>query len=188
MADEDGNENGNENSGGDDTKETPKQLREKLTAANAKNKELAGKLLVHESGLSHLNPKQIQAVLKMHDEDKDMTPESLKSVAEELGYNTEAPKGNKNEGGDEGNNGQQNQNQDGSQNNNGNQNDLDDDLIVPLNNMEAIERANRAANRQSQGDTDFHTKLMNAKSAEEVEGLIRNEGHKVGIVHEWDVE
>lgn len=190
MAVDDGNENGNENGETEEPKETPKALRQKLEAANAKNKELSGKLLIHESGLSHLKPKQIQAVLKMHDEDKDMTPDSLKAVAEELGYSTEVLKGNSKKEGDEGE-GQPNQDgsQNGNQNNNGNQDDNlneDGDLVIPLNNMDAIERANRRSNTTS--DTDFATKMNSAKSQAEIEALIRSEGHKVGIVHEWDVE
>lgn len=187
MADNDGSDDGNENGGGEETKETPKALRQKLEAANAKNKELAGKLLIHESGLSHLNPKQIQAVLKMHDEDAEMTPESLKDVAKELGYTTEAPKGNQNEGGNEDEGQQNQQNQNGNQNGNQNENE-DGDLVIPLNNMEAIERANRAAQRTTGGESDFTTKMNAAKSTEELEALIRSEGHKVGIVHEWDVD
>lgn len=158
-------------------KNTGKVLREKLETTLTENQVLKGKLLVYESGLGHLNERQQRAVIREASEDgKELTAELLKEVARDLGY-AEPPKPEpKNDG--------EGANQDGQGGNDGDEQVTVEDA---LNSMDAIERASR----QSLPDNDpnsFQNKLMAARSSAEVEALIKREGHKVGIVHETDVD
>lgn len=179
MADGD-EETGGE--GGEETgappKETGKQLREKLETALSQNADLAGRLAIHDAGLSHLSEKQRRAVVRDAGEDgKEVTADTLKAAAKELGFATEAPKekaegegGNENEGGE-------------GVNNNGDETEVEEALTS----FEAIERARR----RSVPDTDpqsFENRMKATKSTAEAEALIKREGHKVGIVHEHDID
>lgn len=179
MADDDGNGTGTEGEGEPKPKESGKELRTKLEGALAKNAELEGRLAVHEAGLAHLSEKQRKAVIRdVQDDGKELNAETLKAAAKDLGYTTEAPKpkseGEGNEGGNEGGEG-------------GAGDGTPDPTEEALDGFDAIDRARRQA-VPNDDPTSFEHRINNAKSKEEVEALVRKEGHKVGIVHEWDVD
>lgn len=179
MADDDettteGNEGG---------KETPKQLRNKLETTLSENAELKGKLLIYDAGLGHLTEKQRKAVVRDASESGgEVTADMLKASAKELGFpetlktETETPKPG--EGGEQ--NGQGNERNDGGEGN-------DADTVDALTSMDAIEQAQRRTVTTA-ADGSFADKMSKATTQADVEALIRSEGHKVGIVHEWDVE
>ena len=178
MADENDNDAGSgdgagEGSEGDGKKSPGKQMREKLETTLAENVELKGKLLVHEAGLSHLTPKQRNAAIRDATEDgAELTVDSLKKSANELGF-PEQPKQTTNGEGDK----------DGDKaKDDGEGNEPD-----PETGLEAIEMAQRRV-PTTPADGSFEQKIANAKSQEEVEALIRSEGHKQGIVLEADIE
>lgn len=172
MADGDGNDNGDEGSEGEQPKETGKQLRTKLEETLAKNANLEAKVLIHESGLSHLTEKQRQAAIRdVREDGKEVTADTLKAAAKELGFpETPVVEKAEGEGGGEGGEGEGG-------------NAAED----ALNSYDAIDRARRAA-VPSDDPTSFEFRVKNAKSAAEVEALVRSEGHKVGIVHEHDID
>lgn len=184
MADDNGEENGNGN--GAENQEQQQQteggvLRKKLTDTLEENQTLKGKLLIHESGLGHLNEKQRNAVVREAQESgSDLTPELLKTAAKELGYQTEAPKQDQNKGQEQGGD-------DGGNNGQVEVNNNDTDQDDAINSMDAVSRAMRQA-APSTDPTSFDAKLAACKNTAEVEALIRSEGHRVGIVHALDVE
>lgn len=152
-------------------KETGKQLRDKLENALTENTGLKAQLAIHEAGLSHLSEKQRRAVVRdLQDDEKEVTADNLKAAAKDLGYPESAAKP-KDEGGGE------DEEPPGR----------NDPAEEALNSLDAIEQARR----QAIPDTDpgsFEAKVKAAKSQDEVVALVRNEGHKVGVVHEWDME
>lgn len=178
MADDNENEEvetGNE-SGEQQKQSAGKVMRQKLEDTLADNAKLTAKLMVHEAGLSHLTEKQRNAAVRDATEDgAELTAESLKKSAKELGF-PESPRQTVN--GNEG---------EGGSNNGDNADGGNDEEIEPANSMEAIEQAARRTVTVP-ADGSFEQKMKAAKSTEEVEALIRTEGHKVGIVHEWDTE
>lgn len=149
-------------------------MRKKLEDTLTENSTLKGQLLIHESGLGHLNEKQRRAVVREAQEGGvELTADLLKETAKDLGY--DKPAEPKNEGGE------------GGPVNEGGSTHSTEEEVEPLNNIDAIDRATRKAT--SPVDTgSFEAKIKAAKSAEEVEAIIRTEGHKVGIVHQWDVD
>jgi len=177
MADKDDTDTGED--AGEGNKETPKQLRTKLETTLSENADLRGKLLIHEAGLGHLTQKQRNAVVNDAKEGgKELTPDLLKASAKELGFpetlGNEGDKPNPNDA----NNGDQAGNENG---------DEGDPTTNALTGMEAIEAAQRRTTTVA-ADGSFEQKLNNAKTQAEVEALIRTEGSKVGLVHEWDVD
>jgi len=176
MADE--NDEETTETGGEGGKETGKQLRTKLENALSENATLKAQNMLYEAGLGHLSAKQRNAVVRDASEDgAEVTVEVLKKSAKELGF-PEAPKAatetqstNGKETGAEGETGEAS-------------NTAEQEA---LNSMEAIEQAQRRAVPVI-ADGSFEQKMAKATSQAEVEALIRSEGHKVGIVHEWDVE
>lgn len=176
MADENENDEGNEGENEQPKQTAGKVMRQKLEDTLTENQALKGKLMVHEAGLSHLTEKQRNAAIRDATEgDAELTTESLKKSAKELGFpeqSKQAANGNESgEGGESGNDA------------GGGEGDESD----PANSMEAIEQAQRRTVTVP-ADGSFEQKLRDAKSTQEVEALIRTEGHKVGIVHEWDTE
>ena len=162
---------------------TGKALREKLEETLTKNAELTGELLMVNSGLAHLTPKQRKAVLRdVQDDGKELSADTLKAAAKDLGYNEakETRQESKESGEDE---------------------ELTPEQIAakiaeeeaalegdeePLDGFEAIERATRKAG-PSTDPQSFEYRLNNAKTREEAESLIKKEGFKVGLVHEDDL-
>lgn len=176
-----GNGNAGEEEGNEGNEEQPPkgggELRKKLEETLAKNADLSGKLAIHEAGLSHLSERQRRAVVRdVQDDEKEVNADTLKAAAKELGYPetkvAEKPEGEGEDGGEgaegEGGEGQPNPEE-------------------VLSSFDAIERARRAAVPQSD-PTSFESRMKATKSAAEAEALIKTEGHKVGIVHEHDIE
>lgn len=174
MADDNGNNAEGEGTEGEGSEKAPspgKVMRDKLEATLAENQTLKAELAVHNAGLGHLSPKQRNAAIRDATEDgAELTADSLKKSAEELGFAL-TPK-QESKGGGEGSG-------EGS-----NEGEGEPD---PVTGLEAIEQAQRRV-PQTPADGSFEQKIANAKSAEEVEAIIRNEGQKVGIVLEADVE
>lgn len=164
-----------------DKPETGKALRTKLETTLTENQSLKGQLLIFESGLGHLNDKQRAAVVRDASEGgAELTAELLKTSATELGFNTEAPKSESQNGseGGEGNN---------ESGNEGGEEVIDTNADDAVDYFTAIEQAQRAASPNA--DTkSFEAKLRACKSNAEVDALIRTEGHRVGIVLEEDVD
>lgn len=186
MADEnEGADEGN-NEG---TKETPKQLRNKLETTLSENAELKGKLLIHEAGLGHLSEKQRKAAVRDASESgNELSPELLKASAKELGF-PDAPKTE----GENNSNGQEQGNDNGQGDGQGEGQPNPDDVPDPtaaeaLNSMDAMDQAQRRAASTTVTVGSFQDRMNKAGSAAEVEAMIRSEGHRHGIVHEWDVE
>jgi hypothetical protein len=83
---------------GTEGQETPGELRAKLEAANARNRELEGQVqgfaavqlenAAFKAGLSLTGPK-LKALFAAHEGD-DFTPEALQATAKELGFTAEA--------------------------------------------------------------------------------------------------
>jgi hypothetical protein len=179
MADDNDTDDTNNSDDGDGgaAKETPRQLRTKLEATLTENAEMKGKLLIYESGLGHLTEKQRKAVVRDAAESgKELTPDLLKASAKDLGF-PETLK-TESESGSHGN-------QDRGDSGDGEGNDaMNTDA---LSGMDAIEQAQRrTVTTASEGS--FADKMAKAGSQAEVEALIRSEGSKVGLVHEWDVD
>lgn len=178
MAD-DGNKDGAEEQNGEE--QPPKgggELRKKLEETLAKNAELEGRLAIHDAGLSHLTDKQRRAVVRdVQDDGKEVTAETLKAAAKDLGYPetkpVEKPEGEGSGEGGEGTNGEGGEGQ--------------PNLDEVLTSYDAVERARRTA-VPNDDPTSFESRIKAAKSSAEVEALIKTEGHKVGIVHEHDIE
>lgn len=185
MADDDGN--GNDDGNGDgqgNGDQSGSQLRATLEQTIATNKQLTGRLMIYESGLGHLTEKQRNAVVRDASEgNKELTPDLLKTAAKELGFPTEPPKQQAQNDGDD--NGQQNQNgQEGNDDGTGEGVHVVDESLTY---MDVIEQGIRAGNAAPAPDS-FEHKMKNAKSPEEVQSLIRQEGHKHGIVLADDLE
>lgn len=167
--DHDNESNNEDDDNSQSGKPTGKQMREKLEQALSENAALKGQLLIHDSGLGHLTERQRRAVIReAQDEGKDLTADLLKSVAKDLGY--EQPK-------------QPTQQGEGDNSGEGDPNPVNESL----DNLDAIDRTTRQG-APSMDPNSFEQKIANAKTAEEVEAIIRTDGAKVGLIHEHDVE
>lgn len=177
--DDDNDDTGNDNDSGNDSKPTGKQLRERMEAALAENATLKAQLMVHNAGLGHLSDAQRRAVVREASEGgKEVTADLLKAAAKDLGFPEATASITTTTNDDTGNN------DTGGNDDQGTGGNTDTD---PLNNMEAIERAQRAAVHNA-GELAFADRLAKAGSKAEVEAIIRESGHSVGIVHEMDID
>lgn len=176
-----------------DSIEDPKDLRTQLKAALKANADLSstvqqqgGQIAVLGSGVQ-LSPRQQRIVLRELAEEKtELTAENIKEVAKELGFAQAPATPPAGQNGD----GQQGQQQpaDGQQLDPGQQPDaVDQDIMVSLNELGAIDQANYHAKRGNVSP-DLQAKINQTNNSEELTALLRAEGPRSGIVHEWDTE
>lgn len=172
-----------------DGQETTESLRGKLEKAladlAATNQTLAAERADRAFSGLEVSDRQRKIILRELSEDKlDITPDNVKSVAKDLGFaqappppppagdGQQQPPPNGNGNDQQGNQGQPSVGEDG-------------DILVSLNEMNVIDRANYNA-RRGNISPDLDTEMRNAKSPEELTQIIRTKGAASGLVHEWD--
>lgn len=181
MADTTDSTTTNEPSAGD--------LRKMLADEQEKNRKAAEQLATYqqdeqlrEAGLGHLTKRQRRTLLRdMNEEGTEFTADAAKEIAKEYGWPTEPeqPKPPTGEGnGQQQGDGQQQEQVVVSENGN-----LAEDALSAL----ALMQQARGHSASTQVRGDFEQRMKAAKSKEELRDLIRTEGPRHGIIHEWDV-
>jgi hypothetical protein len=159
----------------------PREKYEELLASLKTQTEANEKLRADMAfGNVKVSDRQRKIILRELGEDKvDVTAENVAEVAKELGFVTDQAPPPPPPNGD----GTPPPNGDGQ----GTDDQQDQGIMVSLNEMNVIDRANFHA-RRGNVSPDLDTEMKNAKSPEELTSIIRTKGPASGLVHEWDTE
>lgn len=167
----------------------PAKLRDKLDAALASNKALKAENTILNSGMGHLNEHQRRAMIS-HIGKEDVTADSLKKAATDLGFPTEPPSSTPPPSSDaNGNNDANNGNP--PANNAPPEPPPDPSVVESLDQLDDMERAHIMQMRRDRGvhvSTEDYDKAINdANSAEEIERIVETMGPSVGIMSDKNI-
>lgn len=169
----------------DDDSPVIKKLRNKLKEATNQDKNKAGEVeklqtqidnlkrekLLSDAGYGNLSDIKKRALLRELEPEEEPDVTKVASLAEELGYSASNETTN---------NGTK------TEETNEEENVENPEVNSALDALTLVEKANRAAKTGGPNVKDFNQKVKETKTREELRALVQREGHKHGIIHEFD--